>query len=180
MRTGGNGRPEGGARVCTKGLDTNVGDREHGGMPRKAANRENLRPRLAELSGWQTATRDDAAVAQWIQETRPDVRANTHAKKITVTGFGWTGWSVFDPTAKIPMAMAIDGSPVSDTEHADAGLAGARDRRGRRPHSFGGARPRRLGRQAPLSDRPGGPRLFIASRKKSPGEPRVCLDCEQC
>ncbi len=39
-------------------------------MPRKAANREDLRTRLAELSGWQAATRDDAAVAQWIHERR--------------------------------------------------------------------------------------------------------------
>src|SRR3989304_1727847 len=39
-------------------------------MPREAANRKDLRTRLADLSGWQTATRDDAAVAQWIHETR--------------------------------------------------------------------------------------------------------------
>jgi hypothetical protein len=39
-------------------------------MPRKAAKREDLRTRLAELSGWQTASRDDGAVAQAIHETR--------------------------------------------------------------------------------------------------------------
>lgn len=39
-------------------------------MPRKAANPEDLRTRLAELSGWRTATRDDAAVAEELHETR--------------------------------------------------------------------------------------------------------------
>lgn len=39
-------------------------------MPRKIQNKEDLRTRLAELSGWETATRDDAHVAQEIYETR--------------------------------------------------------------------------------------------------------------
>jgi len=39
-------------------------------MPRKAATREDLRTRLAELSGWQTASRNDGVVAQAIHETR--------------------------------------------------------------------------------------------------------------
>jgi len=39
-------------------------------VPRKAATSEDLRTRLAELSGWQTASRNDAAVAQSIHETR--------------------------------------------------------------------------------------------------------------
>lgn len=39
-------------------------------MPRKAASPEDLRTRLAELSGWQTATRDDAAVAEELHETQ--------------------------------------------------------------------------------------------------------------
>lgn len=39
-------------------------------MPRKKANKEDLRTRLAELSGWQTATRNDARVAQELYETR--------------------------------------------------------------------------------------------------------------
>jgi len=39
-------------------------------MARKATSKENIRTRLAELSGWQTATRDDAAVAKILHETR--------------------------------------------------------------------------------------------------------------
>ncbi len=39
-------------------------------MPRKAASKEDLRTRLAALSGWQTATRDDVAVAEELDETR--------------------------------------------------------------------------------------------------------------
>jgi len=39
-------------------------------MPGKATNKEDLRTRLAELSGWQTATRDDTAVARTLYETR--------------------------------------------------------------------------------------------------------------
>jgi len=39
-------------------------------MPRKVAKKEDLRTRLAELSGWQTATRDDALVAEEVRESR--------------------------------------------------------------------------------------------------------------
>ena len=39
-------------------------------MPRKIASKEDLRTRLAELSGWQTATRNDGVVAKTLQETR--------------------------------------------------------------------------------------------------------------
>jgi len=39
-------------------------------MPRKANSQEDLRTRLAELSGWQTATRDDLRVAEELHETR--------------------------------------------------------------------------------------------------------------
>ena len=39
-------------------------------MPRKANSQEDLRTRLAELSGWQTATRDDLQVAEELHETR--------------------------------------------------------------------------------------------------------------
>jgi len=39
-------------------------------MPLKAADKEDLRTRLAELSGWQTATRDDGQVAEELYETR--------------------------------------------------------------------------------------------------------------
>ncbi len=38
-------------------------------MPRKKPNKEDLRTRLAELSGWHTATRDDAFVAHELHET---------------------------------------------------------------------------------------------------------------
>src|SRR3990170_3718700 len=39
-------------------------------MPRKVARKEDLRTRLAELSGWRTATRDDALVAEGLHESR--------------------------------------------------------------------------------------------------------------
>jgi len=39
-------------------------------MPRKIASKEDFRTRLAELSGWQTATRNDGAVAKTLRETR--------------------------------------------------------------------------------------------------------------
>jgi hypothetical protein len=39
-------------------------------MPRKKPDKEDLRTRLAELSGWNTATRDDAYVAKSLHETR--------------------------------------------------------------------------------------------------------------
>ena len=39
-------------------------------MPRKAQNKEDLRERLAELTGWEAATRDDARVAKELYETR--------------------------------------------------------------------------------------------------------------
>jgi hypothetical protein len=39
-------------------------------MPKKKPNKEDLRTRLAELSGWNTATRDDAYVAQALHSTR--------------------------------------------------------------------------------------------------------------
>ncbi|MGQ0668420.1 MAG: transposase [Actinomycetota bacterium] len=39
-------------------------------MPRKAPNKEDLRTRLAELCGWQTATRDDGRVAEELHEAR--------------------------------------------------------------------------------------------------------------
>lgn len=39
-------------------------------MPRKTTNKEDLRTRLATLSGWETATRDDSAVAEELHEAR--------------------------------------------------------------------------------------------------------------
>ena len=62
----------------------------------------------------------DGEVPRVSRAKRPDVRANTHAKKITGTVFGWKVWIVFDPGSKIPLALAIDGINVSDNEHADA------------------------------------------------------------
>ena len=62
----------------------------------------------------------DGEVPRVSRAKRPDVRANTHAKKITGTVFGWKVWIVFDPVSKIPLALAIDGINVSDNEHADA------------------------------------------------------------
>ena len=50
--------------------------------------RDDLRSRLAELSGWQTATDDGRAVPHVTREKRPDVRANRHAKKVKVQVFG--------------------------------------------------------------------------------------------
>ncbi len=40
------------------------------GVDREAARKENLETRLAELSCWQTATRNDMAVAEELQRTR--------------------------------------------------------------------------------------------------------------
>ena len=71
-------------------------------------------------------TDDGCAVPSVSREKRPDVRANTHAKKIKATVFGWKIWIVFEPTSKIPLAMAIDGINVSDNEHAYQVLAQAR------------------------------------------------------
>lgn len=71
-------------------------------------------------------TDDGQAVPSVSREKRPDVRANKHARKIKATVFGWKVWIVFDPTSKIPMAMAIDGINVSDNEHAYKVLAQAR------------------------------------------------------
>ena len=68
----------------------------------------------------------DGAVPHVSREKRPDVRANKHAKKITVTVFGWKLWIVFEPVSKIPLALAIDGINVADNAHADAVLDQAR------------------------------------------------------
>ncbi len=53
-----------------KSLDTDARDVSRGGVGRKAARKEALRTRLAELSSWQTATRDDAEVARTLHATR--------------------------------------------------------------------------------------------------------------
>ena len=71
-------------------------------------------------------TDDGRAVPSVSREKRPDVRANKHARKIKVTVFGWKIWIVFEPTSKIPLALAIDAINVSDNEHAYRVLAQAR------------------------------------------------------
>jgi hypothetical protein len=60
------------------------------------------------------------------REKRPDVRANKHARKVEVTVWGWKLWVVWEPHAKMPLAMAMDGIQVSDNEHALAVLHKAR------------------------------------------------------
>ena len=60
------------------------------------------------------------------REKRPDVRANKHARKVTVTVFGWKIWIVFEPVSRTPLAMKIDGINVADNEHAYEVLAQAR------------------------------------------------------
>ena len=39
-------------------------------MPRPTQSRDDLRDRLGEIAGWQTAARDDGAVARELHETR--------------------------------------------------------------------------------------------------------------
>ena len=40
------------------------------GMPRRTQSRDDLRERLGAIAGWQTAARDDGAVARELHETR--------------------------------------------------------------------------------------------------------------
>lgn len=72
------------------------------------------------------STDDEQAVPSVTREKRPDVRANRHATKVKVTVFGWKVWVVWEPTSRIPLAIAIDGINVSDNEHAYEVLAQAR------------------------------------------------------
>lgn len=65
-------------------------------------------------------TDDGQPVPRVTREKRPDVRANRHAKKIKVTVFGWKVWVVWEPTTKIPLALAIDRINESDNRHAAA------------------------------------------------------------
>lgn len=71
-------------------------------------------------------TDDGGEVPSVTREKRPDVRANKYARKIKVSVFGWKIWIVFEPLAKIPLAMTIDGIDVADNEHAFAVWAQAR------------------------------------------------------
>ena len=66
---------------------------------------------------------DDGREVPWVRrEKRPDVRANRHAKKVGVTVYGWKIWVVWEPLAKMPLAIAIDGINAPDNKHAHAVL----------------------------------------------------------
>ncbi len=71
-------------------------------------------------------TDDGREVPSVTREKRPDVRANRHAKTITVTVFGWKVWVVWEPVSRIPLAIAIDGINVADNAHAYAVVDQAR------------------------------------------------------
>lgn len=70
-------------------------------------------------------TDDGRAVPSVKREKRPDVRANRHAKKVEVTVFGWKVWVVWEPGAKVPLALRIDDISVAENEHAYEVLAQA-------------------------------------------------------
>lgn len=72
-------------------------------------------------------TDDGRAVPSVTREKRPDVRANRHAKKIAVAVFGWKVWVVWEPGAKVPLALAIDGINVAENQHAYEVLEQARE-----------------------------------------------------
>lgn len=61
-----------------------------------------------------------------LREKRPDVRANRHASKVKVTVFGWKAWIVWEPVAKVPLALVLDDINVADNAHALAVLRQAR------------------------------------------------------
>ena len=63
-------------------------------------------------------TDDGRPVPRVTREKRPDVRANRHAKKIEVTVYGWKIWVVWEPAARVPLAIAIDGINEPDNKHA--------------------------------------------------------------
>lgn len=63
-------------------------------------------------------TDDGRTVPSVTREKRPDVRANRHAKKVEVRVFGWKVWVVWEPGAKVPLAITIDDINVSENEHA--------------------------------------------------------------
>lgn len=63
-------------------------------------------------------TDDGRPVPHVRREKRPDIRANRHAKKVEVTAWGWKIWLVWEPQAKVPLAMVVDGINVADNEHA--------------------------------------------------------------
>ena len=71
-------------------------------------------------------TDDGRPVPKVTREKRPDVRANRHAKKIEVTVWGWKIWLLWEPTSKMPLALAIDGINESDNKNAYPVLEQAR------------------------------------------------------
>ncbi len=71
-------------------------------------------------------TDDGRAVPHVRREKRPDVRANRHAQKVEVTVYGWKVWVVWEPQAKLPLALVIDDIQEPDNKHALAVLLEAR------------------------------------------------------
>lgn len=67
-------------------------------------------------------TDDGRPVPHVSRDKRPEVRANRHAKKVSVTVWGWKVWVVWEATTKLPLAIAIDGINVADNELALAVL----------------------------------------------------------
>ena len=63
-------------------------------------------------------TDDGRPVPHVSRDKRPEVRANRHAKKVSVTVWGWKVWVVWEATTKLPLAIAIDGINVADNEVA--------------------------------------------------------------
>ena len=60
----------------------------------------------------------DREVPSVVRDKRPEVRANRHASKVKVTVFGWKVWLVWEPVAKVPLALVIDDINVADNTHA--------------------------------------------------------------
>jgi len=63
-------------------------------------------------------TDDGRPVPSVLREKRPSVRANGHAPKVKVTVWGWKIWAVWEPSAKLPLAIVIDDINVHDNKHA--------------------------------------------------------------
>jgi hypothetical protein len=72
-------------------------------------------------------TDDGRAVPSVARKKRPDVRNNRRAKKVKVQVSGWKLWLVWEPTAKLPLALVIDGINESDNKHAHAALKQAQE-----------------------------------------------------
>ena len=67
-------------------------------------------------------TDDGREVPHVVRKKRPDVRYNRHAQKVEVRAWGWKVWVVWEPQAKVPLALAIDGINEPDNKHAYAVL----------------------------------------------------------